>query len=327
MAGKMVRAYPTGVSMKEDDDRSSSNSARDAAIEWWVSHKAGLSHEEQAAFEKWLESDPANAAAFADISQTFEHVKRLRRSRPASPSGFVIRKSWIAGAAAFAAVSLVFYLSFDGLPTLLRSDFSTGTGETKSLTLADGSHVELDARSAIALRFDTGQRRVILVAGEGWFEVARDPARPFIVEAAGGTATALGTAFGVELNKAGARVSVAEHQVKVASGGENVIVAENQQTAYDADSPPNPPSPVSAGSIAAWRRGKLIVEDKPLGEVLSELGRYRHGYIYCVTAEVCRRSVTGVFATSNPLQALREIEVFLGVHSVHLTNYLVLLYE
>ena len=251
MAGKMVRAYPTGVSMKEDDDRSSSNSARDAAIEWWVSHKAGLSHEEQAAFEKWLESDPANAAAFADISQTFEHVKRLRRSRPASPSGFVIRKSWIAGAAAFAAVSLVFYLSFDGLPTLLRSDFSTGTGETKSLTLADGSHVELDARSAIALRFDTGQRRVILVAGEGWFEVARDSARPFIVEAAGGTATALGTAFGVELNNAGARVSVAEHQVKVASGGENVIVAENQQTAYDADSPPNPPSPVSAGSIAA----------------------------------------------------------------------------
>ncbi|HUN95286.1 MAG TPA: hypothetical protein VMU69_03485 [Bradyrhizobium sp.] len=69
------------------------------------------------------------------------------------------------------------------------------------------------------------------------------------------------------------------------------------------------------------------MEDRPLGEVLSELGRYRHGYIYCVTAEVCRRSVTGVFATSNPLQALREIEVFLGVHSVHLTNYLVLLYE
>ncbi len=327
MACKTVRAYPTGVIMNEDDDPSSSNSARDAAIEWWVSHKAGLSHEEQAAFEIWLASDPANAAAFADISQTFEHVKRLRRSRPASPSGFVFRKSWIAGAAVFAAASLAFYVSFNGLPTLLRSDFSTGTGETKSLTLADGSHVELDARSAIALHFDTSQRRVMLLAGEGWFEVARDPALPFVVEAAGGTATALGTAFGVELNNAGARVSVAEHQVEVASGGENVIVAENQQTVYDADSPPNPPSPASAGSIAAWRRGKLIVEDRPLGEVLSELGRYRHGYIYCVTAAVCRRSVTGVFTTSNPLQALREIEVFLGVHSFHLTNYLVLLYE
>ena len=57
------------------------------------------------------------------------------------------------------------------------------------------------------------------------------------------------------------------------------------------------------------------------------LGRYRHGYVYFVTAAVCRRSVTGVFATSNPLQALREIEVFLGVHSFHLTNYLVLFHE
>ena len=82
--------------------------------------------------------------------------------------------------------------------TLLRSDFSTGTGETKSLTLADGSHVELNARSAIALHYDAGQRRVMLLAGEGWFEVSRDPARPFVVEAAGGTATALGTAFGVD---------------------------------------------------------------------------------------------------------------------------------
>lgn len=312
--------------MNEDDDRST-DSARDAAIAWWVSHKAGLTREEQAAFEAWLAADPAHAAAFSDISQTFEHVKRVRRSRSTRQTAFAFRQRWLTAAAALAAACLAFYVSTGGFSTLLRSDYSTGTGETKSLTLADGSHVTLDARSAIGVRLDSGQRRVTLLEGQGWFEVAPDSSRPFVVEAAGGSVTALGTAFGVEFINAGVRVSVAEHKVRVTSGGENVIVAENEQTAYDAHSPPAKPSPIGPGSIAAWRRGKLIIEDQPLGTVLVALGRYRHGLIYCVTAAICARPVTGVFSTSNPLQALHEIETFLGFHAVRLTNYLILLYE
>ena len=312
--------------MSEDDERAA-KSARQMAIEWWVSHKAGLTPAEQAAFEVWLAADPAHAAAFADIARTFEHVKRVRRSRPAKRSAFGVRPHWLMGAAALAAGCLALYLSIGGFSTLRFADFSTGTRETKTLTFADGSKVILDAKSAIAVHVDASQRRVTLLEGQGWFEVAPDFSRPFVVEAAGGFVTALGTAFGVELINAVARVSVAEHRVKVASGGESVIVAENQQTAYDTKSPPAWPSPVGPSSIAAWRRGKMIVEDRPLGEVLSALGRYRHGLIYCATAELCARPVTGVFSTSNPLQALHEIEVFLGLHAVHLTNYLILLYD
>jgi transmembrane sensor len=312
--------------MNEDGNRPA-ESVRDTAIEWWVSCKAGLSQVEQAAFEAWLAADPAHAAAFADISQTFEHAKRVRQSRRASQPAFVSRKGWLYGPAFLAAASLALYLFFGPLSTVLQSDYSTGTGEIKSLTLADGSHVALDARSAIAVHFAAHQRQLTLLEGEVWFEATPDLRRPFTVEAAGGTVTALGTAFGIELNNAGARVSVAEHQVRVASGGENVVVSENQQTAFKAHSPPGPPTPAGPDSIAAWRRGKLIVEDRPLGEVLSVLGRYRHGFVYCLSAAICARNVTGVFSTNNPLRALREIEVFLGLHAVHLTNYLIVLYE
>jgi transmembrane sensor len=72
---------------------------------------------------------------------------------------------------------------------------------------------------------------------------------------------------------------------------------------------------------------QLIVEDRPLGEVLAALGRYRHGVVYCATSAICGRSVTGVFATSNPLQALREIETSLGLHAIYLTRYLIFLHD
>jgi FecR protein len=76
------------------------------------------------------------------------------------------------------------------------------------VTLADGSHVELNSQSAIAIHYDAGQRRVRLLEGEAWFEVSPDPVRPFVVEASGGTVTALGTAFNVDAEKERAHVTV-----------------------------------------------------------------------------------------------------------------------
>ena len=313
--------------MSENDDPPAED-VRQAAIEWWVSHKAGLTQEEQASFEAWLAADPAHAAVFADIAQTFEHVKRVRRVRPARRSAFISRQHWLTGgAAALAAAFLAFYVLTGGYSPLQQPDFATGMGETKTLMLSDGSQIMLDASSAIAVALDPEQRRVRLLKGQGWFEATPDSARPFVVEAAGGTVTALGTAFGVDLIDGRVRVSVAEHQVRVWSGGANVVVAENEQTAYDAHSPPAEAFPIGRSSIAAWRRGKLIVEDRPLGEVLTELRRYRSGFVYCVPTAICARPVTGVFSTRNPLQALHEIEVFLGLHAVHLTDFLILLYD
>lgn len=312
--------------MTDDEDQAHPPSPRDAAIEWWVSSRAGFSPEERAAFEAWFAADPAHRAAYDDIVQTFEQVRQVRGSRPARPVPRMSRRGKLAAGAVLAAACLALFVFSGTLPTFLRADFSTGTGETKTVTLDDGSRVELAPRSAIAARLDAAGRHVTLLAGEAWFEVAREPARPFVVEAGGGTITALGTAFDVALDGTFVRVAVGQHKVRVASRGENVVVAEHQQATYDAHAPPTHPSPAPR-SLAAWRRGKLIFEDQPLGEVLAALARYRHGLVACVTAATCARPVTGVFSTDKPLQALREIELFLGLRAVHLTDYLVLLYE
>jgi transmembrane sensor len=312
--------------MNEDSDRAPEAKARDAAIGWWVTSKAGFSPREKAEFEAWIAADPAHAAAYEDIERTYAHARRVRRARRIRAAPRPRRVRLAAAAALAAAASLALYLAMDPIAVLLMADHATATGETRIVTLADGSHVTLASRSAISVRFDAGRRRVSLLEGEGWFEVASDPARPFVVEAGGGFVTALGTAFDVDLDGKGVRVAVGEHGVSVASRGETVVVGERQQTIYDAGSPPEAPSPAPR-SLAAWRRGSLIFEDRPLGEVLSALGRYRHGLVYCATAALCARPVTAVLSADDPSQALREIERFLDLRSVRLTNYLIVLHE
>jgi transmembrane sensor len=297
--------------------------AHDAAIEWWVSAAAGdLVGERLAAFEAWRTADPAHARAYDDIAGMYEETRALR-PRPAARRSRAPARA----AAALLAASLAAFAFLDDLVVLLRADHATEVGRSKLVTLTDGSRVELDAGSAISVRFDAGRRRVRLLAGEAWFEVAADAARPFVVEAAGGTVTALGTAFDVALREGGARVAVGEHAVSVVSGGARVVVGERQATAFETNAPARSPAGVAAETVAAWRRGALVVEDRSLGEVLATLGRYRRGRVVCMRASICARRVSGVFSTSDPSASLREIEFFLGLRATQITSYLILLSE
>ncbi|HXW71111.1 MAG TPA: FecR domain-containing protein [Methylocella sp.] len=311
----------------EENASSPQRNPRDEAIGWWLRSKdRPLSSEDQRAFETWLARDPANKAAFGDISDMCEHFIGMR-PRPAPPPSPAVRRFWLGGAAAFAATSLALFTYSREISVFLRSDYETGTGETKRLMLADGSHVELNAKSAIAVYYSGGQRRLTLLAGEALFEVTPDPARPFVVEAAGGTAAALGTSFDVALTTNAAHVTVTEHRVAVASGGGIVTVEEGQQTAYGDNSAPEPPSPANPDRITAWRRGKLIFENTPLGEVIEALGRYHHGQVYFVDSGLRERRVTAVFGTDDPVQAISEIETALGLHATYLTRYLIFLHH
>jgi transmembrane sensor len=310
-----------------DKDHSNEESAREEAIAWWVARRSGpLPEAEEEAFFAWLARDPAHAAAFADIAGMVRHVRGMTPSpyRALRANAGPYRP---AAAALAMAAALALWIGFDDLSILLRADRATGVGETASVLLEDGSQVHLDARSAIAMSYDAGERRVVLLRGEALFEVAKDPARPFVVEAAEGTVTARGTAFDVALTREGARVTVTEHSVDVRSGGGDVTVAEGSETSYGRDRAAEAPRRVDVEAATAWRRGKLIVEDAPLSDALDALARHRRGYIVCLRRADCQRRVTGVFGAGDPLRALREIEASLGLTATFLTDYLIVLHE
>jgi transmembrane sensor len=208
---------------------------------------------------------------------------------------------------------------------MLRGAERTGVAETRIITLPDGSRVQLNARSAIAVDYAHDARRVSLLRGEAFFNVAPDASRPFSVSAGDGVVTALGTAFDVATEAGRTEVTVTEHRVRISGGGPNVLVDAGSQTAFGPGVAAAPPYPVDIDEVTAWRRGKLIFEDRPLAEVMAALGKYHRG-VFLILGEAARkRRVTGVFEASDPIGAVRIIERSLGLSAIFLSDYVVVL--
>jgi transmembrane sensor len=309
----------------KDGRPKSPDSARDQAIEWWLRQNDGpLSKRERAAFDEWLAADEANKVAFEKLSRIgglieARHFGRKQR-RKARRSRAKVAAAGIAGAVALVVL-------YDDVSIFLRSDYRTGTAETRRIMLEDGSEVELAPTSAIAVHYEPGRRCLVLLRGEAWFEASPDAARPFVVTAAEGTVTALGTAFDVALEQDFAQVTVTKHQVKVTSGGIDTLVAEGQQTSFTLGGPASLPEPADVAQATAWRRGKLIFANKPLGEVVEALGRYHTGTVVFTNKALRMRPVSGVFKADDPRAAFDEIETSLGLHTARLTDYLVVIYD
>ncbi|MGP4920706.1 FecR domain-containing protein [Pseudomonas helleri] len=78
-------------------------------------------------------------------------------------------------------------------------------------------------------------------------------------------------------------------------------------------------------SDLAWRRGKLIFEDRPLQQVVADVNRYRSGTIRILDAKLMDLRVSGIFNIAEPDAVLTTITETLPVRAVRLTDYLVLL--
>jgi ferric-dicitrate binding protein FerR (iron transport regulator) len=96
-----------------------------------------------------------------------------------------------------------------------RNTYATGIGERRSITLADGSTIDLNARSKIRIRFSKDERDVELLEGQALFGVAHDVSRPFIVSAGNTAVRAVGTQFDVYRKRSGTTVTVVEGRVAV----------------------------------------------------------------------------------------------------------------
>ncbi|HEY8064682.1 MAG TPA: FecR family protein [Methylosinus sp.] len=313
--------------MNENDRSRKEDAIYRTAGAWWVKVDGrSLSREDRAAFDAWLAADPFHRTAFDEVSSICDEAQTLE-PWPVDAPEIARRPRKVIAAAALLAASLASFLCFDELSLLWQADYRTGTAESRSITLEDGSRVELSARSAVAVNFTGAERRLSLLAGEAFFQAAPDRARPFVVAAASGTVTALGTAFDIALKDGEARVAVAEHRVAVASGGRSEVVGEGQQSIFGPAAAITAPAAVDIDRATGWRRGKLIFVDRPLGEVVAVLSRYHRGYIVVPGAATRRLSVTGVFDVGDPLGALAEIERSLDLRPIYLTNYLVFLRE
>jgi len=144
-------------------------------------------------------------------------------------------------------------------------DYKTPVGGTASVPVADGSQVTLNTNSAIRVSLSTTERHVQLDQGEAYFEVAKDPARPFVVSAGSKRVVAVGTKFSVRRLGNDIRVSVTEGKVRIE---EEPFLAGAQESM----------SLVAAGNVASTQEGSILVQRESLAEVEESLS-WRNGYL------------------------------------------------
>lgn len=318
--------------MSDQPNRRIPAAALHQAAAWFARHDAGpLGEEERQAFDAWLARDPANRAAYARIDNAWDAFAAVPMTAIRRPHWQAVGRRAALGAIA-AGLALAIWSA--DLPLRLEADSRTAVGETRHVALPDGSVAELNTDSAIAVDFGAdGARRVRLLRGEAAFDVVKDPDHPFTVTAGNVVSRVLGTLFTVRRDGGGdVTVTLVRGSVGVGTGADGAdgswqtVLAPNQSVTYRNDGLGDVTS-VDAQAATAWRRGKLVFQDRALGDVIDELNRYHQGTIRVIGADLARRPVSGVFDTRDPVAVVGALEAALDLKSTRLTDYLILLHR
>lgn len=251
--------------------------AAEARATDWIIRQRDPAFADWDGFTDWLAEDPDHADlydALASLDRDFdalppEHAPSvvIRPETPRRPS----RRAWFGGAVAAALVAVV------ALPQLgLFGDanrIETAAGEHRSITLADGSKIEINGASVVELDKDR-PRFARLESGEAMFHVVHRDDDPFVVEAGASRIVDLGTAFNVVRRDRRTSVAVSEGVVLYNPQRDKVRVTAGQAIeAGDADAKPPRVHPIDIANVGGWRTGLLVYNDAPLSIVAEDLRR------------------------------------------------------
>lgn len=199
-------------------------------------------------------------------------------------------------------------------PAWLLADHRSGAGEWRVVELPDHSRVTLNTDSAIDVRYDGARRLIELRRGEILVEVAsEDGRRPFIVQTRDGTARAMGTRYVVRLEAEHTDVSVTESTVQACASAPGTPCARLAAGQRARLSPTGLSAlPDLAPDVAeSWARATLVVDNRPVAEVLGELARYRRGRLSYDERALAGLRVSGVFPLEDTDQALQALSATL----------------
>jgi transmembrane sensor len=328
-----------------DIKRPSDDEAIEAtAAAWLAQSDGGLTKEETAEFVCWRTADPRHEAAVVRLEGAWSSLQQLRDFRPLAARHpdvdllqgrpeYRYRRSRLP---AFATVALAASIMFAAVWWLAgttraaaQQRYATTADGYERMILEDGSLLELNANSEVIVRFTTAQRRVRLERGEAHFTVAKNPLRPFLVEAGTVAVRAIGTAFNVRLGVSDVEVLVTEGRVGVVSERERVV-----QSVPSPSSPPAPeqrlpvlllaaneralistvraiPSTVLTAPVVekvapdvvramlAWQGPRLTFSDTPLAEAIAQFNRHNQVQIELADAELGALPIGGSFRPDN----------------------------
>lgn len=301
-----------------NDTANAGNEIEAQAAAWLARQDAGgLMAEEQHQFEGWLQASTSHRVAYLRLRAAWDGADRLR-GQPVTGAPVVVRgRTWTAWKLAAGVL-------FTGALGILfawprhESDviaYRTQVGENRTIALSDGSRITLNTATHLHTASTTA-RHAWLDGGEAYFDVAHDPAHPFVVEAGADRITVLGTRFSVRREGGQTHVLVAEGHVRVGTAGTTVDLWPNQEAVVKGTAIVRTQGDaLHTDSRLAWREGRLVFDGATLAQAAAEFNRYNRRQLVIADAQAGAMTIGGSFAPTNLDGFVRLLEQGFALHA------------
>ncbi|UXD88617.1 FecR family protein [Thalassolituus hydrocarboniclasticus] len=252
--------------------------------------------------EQAIWQDPALTDALKNVAEPSTRV-RPGLWQPAMAACFVLLVS-----------GGLFFLQPSGTTPVISQllSYQSKVAERQMVNLQDGSEILLNADTQLSVSFSAKQRSISLKKGEAYFDVQKDPQRPFIIGTQWGDIQVVGTEFNVDQTAQGVEVSVYEGQVQVTSlHGNTTMLQVGEMARLTADKiEVSVFQPESQG--ADWMSGQLIVQGHSIQYVVDQLNRYSEQPIY-LAPDVRDVRISGAFEVEKIEQSLNLLTEISGL--------------
>ena len=172
--------------------------------------------------------------------------------------------------------SQIIYTTTSNSNEIYYNVVSTARSRQYEVILPDGSHVWLNAASAIRFPASfTGKERSVELLGEAWFDVQHADKIPFVIHSGKLITSVMGTAFDIKAYPGEQSMTVAVQRGRVKVHSENRLLAtleKGRQIKVMANASPVQ-SNIDTAIIAGWRKGDLYYKDERLADIVADLQR------------------------------------------------------
>lgn len=310
----------------------SSRQINEQAAAWIMRLSADDANERQQAqhgFAAWKASDTRHAEAAARMEQLIARMQSIRQEgnadvRPAHAALQAVadkRKSghgrtFLRTLLLAMAIGIPSWFALDAPPpSQWLADLRTTEGQWLTRTLEDGTRLTMSGSSAVNLQFDASNRTLVLLEGDIRVDVAKDAARPFIVQTPLARIRALGTRFAVShsgdrtvLDMFESRVLVQTKAEQHRSATTGTVVAAGQRVEFQPQGIERIASVDAPRIEESLQKHRLVVQDQALPDVLRQLSRYRPGHLQYDSQALAHLRVSGVLPLDHPDQALQLLQ-------------------
>lgn len=317
------------------DDRTQQTRIEAQAAERLIArlHDVEWSDDKEAELESWLSESIAHEVAYLRLEAGWKQADRLAVLRSPTRPG-PLRAPSRSGTTKFHAAAVLLLCAGIGIAAFVMAQpdrdqvFATPVGGRETVTLSDGSQIELNTNTE--LRLPKGSRQATLVRGEAYFQIKHDPSHPFTLDVGNHRIIDLGTKFVVRQKDGDLQVSLLEGRARVESApnvarpqaavlkpGDVAIATRGDLTVT------RKPVAMLADTLS-WRSGFVVFHHATLREAVSELNRYNASQIVFADDGAAMRVFGGKFRTTDSEHFADVVSTALGLHVKHRGNEIVI---